>query len=102
MVPHFAQGAAMGLEDAVVLSELLRVHDPDLAFQRFEMLRKPRTSQIQRMAHQNARLFHQDNRLTTAVRNTMMPLVSRFLPSLFTRRFDWVYSYDAALAAKRN
>jgi 6-hydroxynicotinate 3-monooxygenase len=73
MTPYMAQGAAMAIEDAAVLSRCLKgvaregVAD---AFRRFEATRKPRTSRVQRSSRTNTWLK------------------SRTDP-------DWVYGYDA-------
>jgi 6-hydroxynicotinate 3-monooxygenase len=73
MTPYMAQGAAMAIEDAAVLSRCLEGVDRSgvaEAFRRFEATRKPRTSQIQLSSRTN-----------TWLRNATDP--------------DWVYGYDA-------
>jgi 6-hydroxynicotinate 3-monooxygenase len=73
MTPYMAQGAATAMEDAAVLSRCLAGIDADGvvdAFRRYEMTRRPRTSQIQLTSRQN-----------TWMRTTTDP--------------DWVYGYDA-------
>jgi 6-hydroxynicotinate 3-monooxygenase len=73
MTPYMAQGAAMAVEDAAVLSRCLYRIDADgvvKAFQRYEQTRQPRTSRIQ----------------LTSRENTWMP--ERTEP-------DWVYGYYA-------
>jgi salicylate hydroxylase len=53
MLPFFAQGAAQAIEDAVVLAGCLQRVDPDSvpeALQRYEELRRPRTSEVQMMS----------------------------------------------------
>ncbi|WP_315834190.1 FAD-dependent monooxygenase [Bradyrhizobium prioriisuperbiae] len=73
MTPYMAQGAAMAIEDAAVLSRCLEgverggVAD---AFRRFEATRKPRTSRVQLSSRTN-----------TWLKNPTDP--------------DWVYGYDA-------
>jgi 6-hydroxynicotinate 3-monooxygenase len=81
MTPYMAQGAAMALEDAAVLSRLLaEVDDPaDIpgAFRRLEAIRKPRTSRVQLTSRTNTWLREKTD-------------------------VDWVYSYNpwtAPLAA---
>jgi 6-hydroxynicotinate 3-monooxygenase len=73
MTPYMAQGAAMAIEDAAVLSRCLegagRSGVPD-AFRRFEATRKPRTSRVQLNSRTNSWL-----------RDPTDP--------------DWVYGYDA-------
>jgi salicylate hydroxylase/6-hydroxynicotinate 3-monooxygenase len=71
MTPYMASGAAMALEDAVVLAHsLAEVPDPAQAFARYEATRKPRTSAVQTGSSAN-----------TWMRNETNP--------------DWLYGYDA-------
>ncbi len=73
MTPYMAQGAAMAIEDAAVLSRCLKNVDRDgvpEAFRRFEASRKPRTSRVQLSSRTN-----------TWLKNPTDP--------------DWVYGYDA-------
>jgi salicylate hydroxylase/6-hydroxynicotinate 3-monooxygenase len=73
MTPYMAQGAAMAIEDAAVLSRCLQGVDRDgvaEAFLRFEATRKPRTSRVQASSRTN-----------TWLRDPTDP--------------DWVYGYDA-------
>jgi salicylate hydroxylase/6-hydroxynicotinate 3-monooxygenase len=73
MTPYMAQGAAMAIEDAAVLSRCLQGAGRDgvaAAFRRFEATRKPRTSRVQLSSRTN-----------TWLRDPTNP--------------DWVYGYDA-------
>jgi 6-hydroxynicotinate 3-monooxygenase len=73
MTPYMAQGAAMAIEDAAVLSRCLNGADRDgvpEAFRRFEATRKPRTSRMQLSSRTN-----------TWLRDPTDP--------------NWVYGYDA-------
>jgi salicylate hydroxylase/6-hydroxynicotinate 3-monooxygenase len=73
MTPYMAQGAAMAIEDAAVLSRCLEDVDCDgvaEAFRRFEATRNPRTSRVQLSSRTNSWL-----------REPTDP--------------DWVYGYDA-------
>ena len=86
MTPYMAQGAAMALEDAAVLSRLVAEVDSraDIAdaFRRLEATRKPRTSRVQLTSRTNKWLREKTD-------------------------VDWVYSYNpwttplAALASVR-
>jgi 6-hydroxynicotinate 3-monooxygenase len=76
MTPYMAQGAAMAIEDAAVLSRCLHGVDRDgvaAAFRRFEASRKPRTSRVQLSSRTN-----------TWLRDPTDP--------------NWVYGYDALTA----
>ena len=73
MTPYMAQGAAMAIEDAAILSRCLDGVDRSgvaAAFRRYETTRKPRTSQTQLSSRTN-----------TWLRDATDP--------------DWVYSYNA-------
>ena len=73
MMPYMAQGAAMAIEDAAVLSRCLEGVEPDgvaNAFRRFEASRRDRTSRVQ----ETSRTYTWLKEKTDA---------------------DWVYAYDA-------
>jgi 6-hydroxynicotinate 3-monooxygenase len=73
MTPYMAQGAAMAIEDAAILSRCLEGVDRDgaaNAFRRFEATRKQRTSRVQLSSRTN-----------TWLKGPTNP--------------DWVYGYDA-------
>jgi len=73
MTPYMAQGAAMAIEDAAVLSRCLDGVGPDgvaAAFRRFEATRKERTARVQETSRKNIWLREKTNA-------------------------DWVYAYDA-------
>ena len=73
MTPYMAQGAAMAIEDAAVLSRCLDGVDHDgiaNAFRRFEATRKERTSRVQATSRANTWLKQKTDT-------------------------DWVYGYDA-------
>ena len=56
MMPFMAQGAAMGIEDAVLLARLLETADAatlPAALARYEALRRPRASRIQLASREN-------------------------------------------------
>jgi 6-hydroxynicotinate 3-monooxygenase len=77
MLPYMAQGAASSLEDALVLARCfdeLGLDDAASVFQRFEALRKPRSSELQLTSHQNTFMQRRTNP-------------------------DWVYGYDARTVA---
>lgn len=71
MTPYMAQGAAMALEDSIVLARCVAAHDSNLeaAFRLFEQVRKPRTSAVQAGSSAN-----------NWMRQSTNP--------------DWVYGYD--------
>jgi 6-hydroxynicotinate 3-monooxygenase len=73
MTPYMAQGAAMAIEDAAVLSRCLEGVEPDgvaNAFRRFEASRRDRTARVQETSRTNTWLKEKTDT-------------------------DWVYAYDA-------
>jgi len=73
MTPYMAQGAAMAIEDAAVLSRCLEGVEPDgvaNAFRRFEATRRDRTARVQQTSRTNTWLKEKTDA-------------------------DWVYAYDA-------
>lgn len=73
MTPYMAQGAAMALEDAAVLSRCLQGSDVDAipaAFRQYELTRRERTSRVQLTSRENTWMRGQTDG-------------------------DWVYGYDA-------
>ena len=73
MTPYMAQGAAMAIEDAAVLSRCLQGIEADsipAALRRYELTRRERTSRVQLTSRENAWMRESTNG-------------------------DWVYGYDA-------
>ncbi len=95
MLPFFAQGATMALEDAYVLArELANAADVATAFAKYEFARKARCTRSQKQSAANARIYHARNPLKRFVLHAGMTLISHSLPSLFSWRFNWLYGTD--------
>lgn len=97
MLPYMSQGANQALEDAVVLVDCLGDCAPrDLAraVRRYEELRKPRTAEIHRRSRVRGETFH----LADGVQQRERDAALRRTQSL--GQLDWLYGYDATLAAK--
>jgi salicylate hydroxylase len=98
MLPYLSQGAGMAIEDGYVLAGLLAGRDgAEAALQRYEQLRRPRTSQVQLASRANGETFHLASpwaRLRRDVRYVVRSLTSR------DKGFetDWLYAYDATRA----
>jgi salicylate hydroxylase len=60
MFPFLAQGAAQAIEDAAVLAGCLAAEasDPSAALNRYEVLRKPRTTRVQMLSHARQHVNH--------------------------------------------
>lgn len=98
-LPFLAQGAMMAIEDGVVLAQCLAAspQDPSAAFQRYESLRHERTARIVRGSADNARRFH--NPELAHAEGAAAYVDREWTPEQVSRRYDWLFSYDAARAA---
>ena len=98
MLPFLAQGAAMAIEDAVVLAEAFRpAGSVEAALLRYEQARRLRTAKVQAWSRRNATLFHLPGPLATSVFAAASAL-DALKPGGGAARFDWLYGYDAAKA----
>ncbi len=94
-LPFMAQGAAMALEDAVVLARLLAASETlPLALARYEATRKPRTTYLQAMARHNADLFHLKGGFGGAINRIKLNVSSLLRGRAAIRPLDKVYGYD--------
>lgn len=100
MPPFQAQGAAMALEDAVVLGRLIAERAP-LAetLARYEALRKPRAAKVLASARSNMSVFHRSNPVTQLATYGPMKIANRLMPEFVASRQDWIYGYDPVEAA---
>jgi salicylate hydroxylase len=93
--PFQAQGAAMAIEDAVVLANCLRAHHtPEAALAAYEAKRKPRTSKVLASARSNMNLFHRSNAFTQAATYGPMRIAGMLAPMFVNSRQDWIYGFD--------
>jgi salicylate hydroxylase len=92
VLPHLAQGAALAIEDAVVLADCLAEapRDPASAFRRYEELRRPRAARVQRVSRRFGFLYNLGSPLAEA-RNLIL---ARRREANALRRFDWLYGRD--------
>jgi len=91
MLPFAAQGAAMAIEDAAVLSRCLAASPADItqALKHYAAQRKPRVAQVRRAAQQNGWIYHLDGLMALARNATMRTLGGARLMS----RQDWIYDF---------
>lgn len=95
MLPFQAQGANQSVEDAVVLAACLADAGParlGAALRRYERIRLPRTTRIQRQSRDNAKTFHLSDGAAQRHRDT----TARTSPGL--DRHEWLFAYDAEQA----
>ncbi|MEU0005710.1 NAD(P)/FAD-dependent oxidoreductase [Streptomyces sp. NPDC006314] len=99
--PHLGQGAALGMEDAVVLAKCLRdLPDARAAFAAFEGLRRPRVEDLIRQARRTGGQMTPAGPVGRAVRDLMLPvflkLGLRNAESVYGYRVDWSTPVTAA------
>ena len=89
--PYIGQGAAMAMEDAVVLAMCLRdIPILQQAFSIFEKLRKERTEKVVKLSIQNGDLMNASNPLKKMFRDKML---STMLNKSIVKKMDWLFSY---------
>ena len=93
MLPFLAQGAAMAVEDAWVLADVIS-SGQDLST--YQKLRLSRTSKVQAASRANMGLFHKASLPAQLLTYGPMWAAGKLVPSLVHRRMDWLYGYDAA------
>ncbi len=96
MRPYLAQGAAMAIEDAWVLSRMLErwEDEPASGLNEYERYRRPRTAKVQAASRAQGEEFHRSERWDTWRRNFKLALGSRYLPEIAMKQFDWLHGYD--------
>ncbi|MEM7499591.1 MAG: FAD-dependent oxidoreductase [Pseudomonadota bacterium] len=107
MLPFMAQGAAMALEDAVVLARTVGAPagvSPDLApaLEAYEATRRPRVERVMRTSRDNGALFHRGPGFRRLFDHALIGTVSRLAPGLAAGRLDWLYGFDATAKGTGN
>ncbi|WP_039952556.1 FAD-binding protein [Bartonella melophagi] len=99
-LPFAAQGAAMAIEDAATLAEVLSINDLSLteAILLYEKIRKPRVTAIKKRGDFNRLVYHATGPLAAA-RNFIMKIRSS---ENIISDLDWLYTYDAMNLVKNN
>ena len=92
MLPFLAQGAAMAVEDAWVLADVIS-SGQDLST--YQKLRRSRTSKVQAASRANIGLFHKTSLPAQLLTYGPMWAAGKLVPSLVHHRMDWLYGYDA-------
>jgi salicylate hydroxylase len=94
MLPYLAQGACQAIEDAAVLARCLVrwSAEPATALERYEALRRPHTTRVQKAARRGETTFHLSDWGDVWRRNHAL----RQAQARGGRGpLDWVYGYDA-------
>jgi salicylate hydroxylase len=91
VLPFQAQGAAMAIEDAACLAEVVAAEPDDLprALKAYENLRLKRVRRIQKTSRRNGLLFHAGLPLAF-LRNTVLAMRNS---RNMTDRLDWLYDW---------
>lgn len=99
MLPFMAQGAAMGLEDAVLLARCLgeRTNVRE-GLQEWEDARWHRVNRVLQRSRANGRLYHQPPGLGRLFSHEPLRWASRIAPDMTLGQLDWLYGYDPATA----
>lgn len=97
MLPFLAQGAAMGIEDGIVLAEWVArlPGELDEALRRYEALRVPRTRRAVLGSRERGKLNHLPSRWARLKRDVEYAARRLFYPDGTAHRVAWLYGYDA-------
>jgi salicylate hydroxylase len=91
MLPYLAQGAAMGIEDAVVAALCLARMPDDAAeaLRAYSAVRRGRTWRVQRLASRNGGVYHLGG-IGAVLRNATMRLMGG---THLLQHYDWLYDW---------
>ena len=90
ILPFFAQGGAMALEDAVTIATCLAAYqDAPLALATYSRMRRARVERVAKASHSNGRNYHLEGPMAAA-RNAVLATVPG---NLMMRRYDWLYGW---------
>lgn len=92
MLPFAAQGAAMAIEDGIVLAHHLaaRPGKPEEALQAYVRERQPRSAKVQQTAATNSSIYHLGFP-ASAARDAVLRFSS---PQSLLQRMDWIYGWQ--------
>jgi len=96
--PFLAQGAAMALEDAVVLARALRGRTPEAGLAAYEAARAPRTRRLTRAAARAGRNYHSRSLPERLVKGGALAAFGALAPARAAALNDWIYRYDPTAA----
>ncbi len=93
MLPSFAQGAVMALEDSYALAHLFDSNEIEESFGRYSAFRLGRARKVQQQSLKNLNLFHQAG-VKRYLQNFFLSSVGHSAPDLIMKRLSWLYGYD--------
>ncbi len=97
MLPFLAQGAAMAIEDAWVLSRVLEHREeeaPATALTQYQQLRRLRTDKVAEASRQQGEMFHLHTPGARLARDLRLGIGCRLLPEIAMAQYDWLHGYD--------
>jgi salicylate hydroxylase len=90
MLPFLAQGAAMAIEDALVLADCLaQTHDVQDGLRSYESLRRGRVTRVQSAARETGRIYQWPGLMALA-RNQVL---ARMGSDRLRDRYEWLYDW---------
>jgi salicylate hydroxylase len=97
MLPFLSQGAAMAIEDGLVLATSLDAHGANVAaaLRDYETERIPRTSRVQLESRERGRTYHLPTAFAQNKRDLIYKFKSWINPHASGIQTDWVYAYNA-------
>jgi 2-polyprenyl-6-methoxyphenol hydroxylase-like FAD-dependent oxidoreductase len=96
-LPFLGQGGVMAIEDGYVIAACLKKYfaDPQIAFARYEDIRRERTAAVVRKSHDNRKLAFNPE---LADRGAVAASVAKEWQQILVRdRMEWLYAYDATV-----
>jgi salicylate hydroxylase len=92
MLPYLGQGAVQAIEDAALLARCLAGArgEPKAALQRYEGIRRPRTSKIQTGARREGRIYH----LPDGEEQRQRDAAFEERTGANEQRDEWLFGYD--------
>lgn len=102
MPPFAAQGAAMALEDGVILAALLGHAEVPALLEHYAYLRAGRVARVRRVARRHGMLFHPSTLGVAACIAMAARFVGhrlpRLAPAIIDAQLRWIYDYDPLAA----